>query len=794
MRRTLRLSALAALTITTSTLAGPVASPPASEKISLGLRGVHFVENQGQWRDSSVRYGFRTRGMEMAFNESALTMHLARRSPNAGPGHERAPSESEREDPTLTWDRLTLEISFPGSHGVMPRGMVPQSARFNYFVGDDESKWAHSVPSFATVVYENLYDGIDLHVAGSESGVLKYEFHCNPGADYSQIRVHYDGIDSLRIDDAGDLQMDTRFGTLRDRAPLVWQGTAAGDDAVAARFRTLDERTYTIELLDAPDAARSIVIDPDLDWMYYVGGTDLDSGSGVACDSDGNVLAVGQTFSEDFDGRLNDHHGGHDDAFVLKTSPDGQLLWMTYLGGSDSDYGVDVAVDSFDRVLMTGRTTSSDFVGRINESHGGDSDGFVAKLSPEGQLLWMRYLGGSGNEAAGYLALTQSDDVLLAGGTSSTDFEGRIGPYLGGAQDAFVLKLDGDGNLQWMSYLGGTEWDGGFDVTLDADGAVLIAGRTASSDFAGRTNSYYGGANDMFVARVDQTGALQRMAFVGGSGDDWGRDVKSNADGEVFLSGITGSNDFVGRINTYHGGFTDASISRLTPLFEVQWTTYLGGTDKDSILSAVIDTDGHIIATGQSESQDFVGRSNAKYGGDFDAIALEVDEHGALRWMMYLGGRSIEWGSDIEQSVDGGFLIAGYTGSLTFEGQRNLAHDRGEAFLLRLSPGDNPLLRLSSACPYGGRLTISWEGATPGGQVAVLFARLPGSYRIPNRAPCGGTRLALGTILLRIVYRGDAGQDGARTINRFVNSDPCTGYMQVLDLSSCRLSNIERVE
>jgi len=241
----------------------------AQEMFTLGLRGVYFVPNHGQWADDEVIYGLKSRGLDVAFRESSVTMHLSReRSEHSEPGcvtptsgadlshfsmlstdhsADRIRSGSRSlldadvltheairgvEDSAPAYEHLTLTVSFPGSNPVAPRGAQLQAAKFNYFVGGEGRGVASNVPSFSAVIYENLYDGVDLLVCGNDDGVMKYEFHCFPGADYSQIRIHYDGVDSLCANEDGDLEIATTFGTLRDGKPIVWQDE--GGTAVSA--------------------------------------------------------------------------------------------------------------------------------------------------------------------------------------------------------------------------------------------------------------------------------------------------------------------------------------------------------------------------------------------------------------------------------------------------------------------------------------------------------------------------------------------------------------------------------
>jgi hypothetical protein len=283
-------------------------------------------------------------------------------------------------------ETLTFAASFVGAAQVAPVGLQQSETIFNYFVGD-QANWRSEVPSYEIVAYEDLYDGIDLHTWGLRSS-LKYEFHVAPGADWSQIVVRYDGIESLSLADDGSLLIDLgdEWGILTDAAPYIYQMIDGHEVEVAGRFVLLDEWTYTFDITGQYDAGAPLVIDPDLAWATYLGGSGHDMGSGIAVDAAGNALVTGWAYSTDFSGANNASNGGYD-AFVAKVSSSGSLQWATYLGGSGHDMGSGIAVDAAGNALVTGRTESTNFSGVNNASNGG-ADAFVAKVSSSGSLQW----------------------------------------------------------------------------------------------------------------------------------------------------------------------------------------------------------------------------------------------------------------------------------------------------------------------------------------------------------------------------------------------------------------------
>lgn len=785
-------------------VAQDAARSEASDMMRLGLRGVFFVPNHGQWSDAEVRYGLRSHGLDVAFRESSYTMHLRReQGDRIGNLGETASASSGA---VAEYEMVTLGVTFPGSNPVLPQGVQPQTARFNYFVGGEGRGIASEVPSFGAVLYKNLYDGVDLHVMGNDDGILKYEFRVAPGADYGQIRIAYDGIDSLCIDNSGDLRINTSFGTLADAAPVVWQEIAGERVAIRSRFNVIDDHTYRVELDDLPDASYPMIIDPDIEWMYYFGGGGADQPTGIALDSQGNVILTGATTSSHIAGELNSPHGGKD-VFVAKIDTLGSTLWLLYLGGSLDDLAAGVAVDGADAMFLTGVTYSNDFAHSNNTFHGPGfqgTDAFVAKVTSDGVPEWATYLGGSRADSGAAISVDTSGSPIVVGSTSSTDFEGRNNAnhtQWPASYDAFAARVDTDGSLTYMTYLGGSGDDFGAGIDIDGARSIYVAGTTDSGDFEGRIGPYrHYPTLDTFVLLLDPSGVVDRMMYAGGEGEDRARGICADGKGNAYVCGVTASLAFDQHINYSHG-YYDALVMKVTPDLQLSWMTYLGGAFDEGYYGytgIAVDQQGSAYVTSYTSSTDFEGHQNAPHGA-WDAFAVKVNASGILQWMTYLGGTSADWGTAIATNALGTLYVVGVTDSVDFEGRRNSHHSQyvaWDGFLVSLSGlGEPPLLlAVAAACPSGGPIRIEWSGATPGGQAALIFARNTGSFTIPINYPCPGTQLGLGSDQIQLAWQGGAGADGSRVLNTNAGSGACGGHLQLLDISTCATSNVARLE
>ena len=250
-------------------------------------------------------------------------------------------------------------------------------------------------------------------------------------------------------------------------------------------------------------------------WSTYLGGSGWTDGYGVAVEGSGNILVTGGTNSSGWvSGGFDTTLGGYVDAFVAKLSSSGGLLWSTYLGGSDDDWGNGVAVDGSGNIVVTGVTESSGY-----ETHGGYRDAFVAKLSSSGSLLWSTYLGGSGGDGGYGVAVDGSGNIVVTGDTSSSGWvSGGFDTILDGDSDAFVAKLSASGGHLWSTYLGGNIDDWGWGVAVDGSGNILVTGGTSSNGWvSGGFDTTFNDSIDAFVAKIrdrsPQTGVSEWVRY-----------------------------------------------------------------------------------------------------------------------------------------------------------------------------------------------------------------------------------------------------------------------------------------
>ena len=309
-----------------------------------------------------------------------------------------------------------------------------------------------------------------------------------------------------------------------------------------------------------------------------MGGSSYDCGNGIAVDSSGSAYVTGETYSTNFPTKnaYKSIKPGSSDAFVTKLDAAGAgLIYSTYLGGSSSDYGGDIAVDSSGSAHVTGTTYSFNFPTKsaYKSTKAGSSDVFITNLTPARTgLAYSTYLGGMGMDYGYGIALDSSGSVYVTGRTQSTNFpiKSAFQSKYGGGADAFVAKFAPNGaGPVYSTYLGGSSIDDGFGIAIDSSGSAYVTGTTYSNNFPIK-NAYQSaraGEEDVFITKLTPAGAgLVYSTYLGESSYDYGKRIALDSSGNAYVVGSTFSKDFQ-TMNAYQAaneGGVDVFITAIT--------------------------------------------------------------------------------------------------------------------------------------------------------------------------------------------------------------------------------------
>ncbi len=593
---------------------------------------------------------------------------------------------------------------------------------------------------------------------------IEHDFIVAPGADPAQIRMAFDGADSIKRTSDGALELKMGDSKLQWLKPVVYQNIDGQKRQIEARYTIDSDNTVRFDT-GVYDPKRPLTIDPVISYATYSGGGDAESAARVAVDASGNAYITGGTGDAAYPASVGAFKGKDDsaylgDALVVKLSADGKtVLYTTHLGGADTDIGLGIALDSAGDIYVTGFTNSFDFpvttgafetrTPRATDNIYGNC--FVTKLNSSGTApIYSSYFAGSTAEMCTGIAVDGTGNAYITGATASKNI-----PTASASQpalhpgtdlfsmDAFVAKISPDGSkLLYSTYLGGSSQDGGLGIVVDAAGNAYVTGGTTSSDFpvtSGAFQTTFGGSGgqsisefstgDAFVVKLDPNGKTIYSTFLGGSKDDLGIGIAIDSDGNAFIAGSTISTNFPLRQafqTSYKGSGGEANfvagdgfIAKLNPQGSaLVYSSLLGGSRDDRASAIGVDKNGNVFVTGNTLSTDFpvtADATQAKYSGEpdanpfrtGDAFIAQISPTGTLVYASYLGGSGSDWGAGIAVDAQNNVIVSGGTNSSDFKTTAGSAQTRFGGLNPDVLPAGDAFVIKIAAAHHGNSATRS---------------------------------------------------------------------------------------
>ena len=473
-----------------------------------------------------------------------------------------------------------------------------------------------------------------------------------------------------------------------------------------------------------------------LHFSTFLGGSRLEFAGQVAFDPAGNIVVAGSTESPDFPGVSGLPRGV--DAFIGKIAPDGsRILWMKFLGGTGSEDTLGLAVDGDGLIYVCGRTDSRDFPVTANAAQkkfgGGIYDGYVAKFSSDGEILYATYFGGNGGDAPDGIAVDRQGNFVIGGDTTSTDFPNR------GSSDVFITRFTPDGQIVYSKFLGSSKNDAGHAVAVDAQGNAWFVGFTQGGDFPvvnALQPKFGGGVGDAVIVKVAPDGTILNSTFFGGSSGDFGDAIAVAPDGSVWIAG-RGDSDDMPLVNPIQrrGGMVDTFVVHLSSDAKtILSSTFLGGSRGDFPVDLLVTSDGQPVVCGDTTSDDFPLRRPVQAaigGGSGDGFVTMLKRDGSgIVFSTYFGGRGFDQCTSLARNRENAIVISGATASPDFPlfNPMQSTFRNGDDFVAELDFTVD--LRLTASAP--GHLTLENAGENDATDVVVTVGKQ--RFTIPSLA------------------------------------------------------------
>lgn len=380
---------------------------------------------------------------------------------------------------------------------------------------------------------------------------------------------------------------------------------------------------------------------PGIEWEKSFGGGSNDFAYSVKATSDGGYIVAGTSYSQN--GQITQPKGNLD-YWIVKLDANGAMVWQKSYGGSGLDDARSVIQTTDGNYVVAGFSSSAD--GDITNPKEG-KDYWIIKLDTNGELLWEKSFGGTGDDEAYSIIQTTDGGFAVAGSTTSED--GDI-TNANGWYDYWILKLDANGNLVWQKSYGEDQGDVAYSIIQTHDGGYGVIGSSTTIN----------GDNDYRFIKLDALGNVVWDKSFGSSGDDVARSIVQTGDGGYVIAGRTNSTD--GDVTVNYGGY-DVWLVKTDSAGNLVWQKNYGGTANETGggNAMIIANDGSLAIVSETASND---KDLFHNNGNTDYFVLNIDPaNGDLNWQRNLGGTGYEQAWSVTQTTDGKFVVAGYSSS-----------------------------------------------------------------------------------------------------------------------------------
>jgi len=375
------------------------------------------------------------------------------------------------------------------------------------------------------------------------------------------------------------------------------------------------------------------------------------------------------------------------------------FAWAVSAGGGKHDKTRGITADAKGCAHITGEFSGESKFGAQTITSAGDMDFFVAKLDPDGKILWVRTGGGTKTDRGYGVAVDAAGNVYATGHCQSDDaaFDGRKVTLVGG-YDIFLAKYDSEGKLLWVKTSGGAGYDYGHGAAVDADGNCLIAGGAAGEVTFDQIKLPNENGGHMFGAKYSPDGKVLWARVAEGKGSGSAHGIAVDGKGNAYLGGMAGGTQTIGGKKLSAPGSQDLAVVKLNPTGEVVWVANSGHPNKSAMLHEItVDPAGNVWGSGMFKGDVQIGDTKSTTAGDSNALLVHFDSSGKLKWGLTGGGAGTDYGLGVAVNESGSCWISGeFTGEAEIYGRKLISKGATDIFAGKLD-ADGRLLWMQQA-------------------------------------------------------------------------------------------------
>ncbi|HNR20321.1 MAG TPA: T9SS type A sorting domain-containing protein [Bacteroidia bacterium] len=405
----------------------------------------------------------------------------------------------------------------------------------------------------------------------------------------------------------------------------------------------------------------SILNAQEIEWQNTIGGNDVDWLYSIQQTADRGYILGGNSLSS-ISGDKTENSNGNFDYWIIKIDSAGNIEWENTIGGGNADMLYSVQ-QTLDKGYILGGHSGSDISGDKTENSNGSHDYWIVKTDSVGNIQWQNSIGGNDADML-YSVQQTADRGYILGGYSFSNISGDKTENNNGSTDYWIVKTDSGGNIQWQNSIGGNDNEMLFSVQQTSDGGYILGGFSESNISGDKTESNWDSSQatpDYWIIKTDASGNILWQNTIGGSGGDLLNSVQQTTDGGYILGGTSASNISGDKTENSYGS-DDYWIIKTDSSGAIQWQNTIGGNDADWLTSIQQTVDSGYILGGYSNS-DISGDKTENSNGGLDWWIIKTDSSGNIQWQNTIGGNSSDAVEPIQQTTDGGYILGGYSNS-----------------------------------------------------------------------------------------------------------------------------------